>query len=67
MSKGTRSSRSSQDKLLCSVVTDEWFEVLLKCFGGIDVKSNRIFFKSEIISFFIALEVPVESFSKPMN
>lgn len=61
MSKVTRTPRSSQDKLLCSVVIHGWSEVLLRCFGEIDVKPNRVF------PFFTALEVPVGSLSKPMN
>lgn len=61
MSKVTRTPRSSQDKLLCSVVTHGSSEVLLRGFGEIDVKPNRVFL------FFTGLEVPVESLSKPMN
>lgn len=57
------------------VLSGNWPEVLLSCFGWgkgpawthRDVSPNTLFFKSEIILFFIAVEAPLESLSKSMN
>lgn len=66
--KGTRTPghhRTSPRAL--SVLIWGYSVVLLGCFKGIDAKPKRVFFKSGIFPYFTALEVPVESLSKPMN
>lgn len=65
--QGQQKSRSPRDKPSCSGLIWGQPVVLLRCFKGIGVKPSRVFFKSGIFPFLTALEVPVESLSKPMS